>query len=111
MEDSIQDSLHNAEPGGFWLRGGALVIDNLLVTAVSAAIGAILAVVGLPELLRLMLNLAIAAAYFTWWPLAHEGQTIGKKAAGLSIVRMDGGPLTAGSLFLRWIGYALSSLT
>ncbi len=100
-----------AEAPGFWLRGGALVLDNFLVSAASALAGALLALVGLPQLLRLLVNVVLAAGYFTWWPMAHHGQTLGKKAAGLAIVRRDGADLTYGSLFLRWLGYLASAFT
>jgi uncharacterized membrane protein len=57
-----------------------------------------------------MLGLALSAAYFTYMPVAYGGQTIGKMAAGLAVVRTDGSSLDYGRAAGRWVGYYISSL-
>src|SRR5579883_2555215 len=99
------------EPAGFWLRGGALVIDNLILSVVTLTLAGIFRLVGLPGLLAAILNVAIPASYFTWMPAAKDGQTLGKRFAGLSIVTKDGGPVTYAQGFRRWLGYMLSAFT
>jgi hypothetical protein len=61
-------------------------------------------------LLRLI-NVILAAGYFTYMLAAHGGQTLGKRIAGIAVVRPDGSPLTYGRAFLRWVGYLVSMIT
>ena len=103
MEDNAAQS--EMRPAGFWIRAGAYLIDGLAL-AFPAAIG----YVSLPKPASMVYRLIVAAVYFTWMPLACNGQTLGKMAAGIGIVRTDGSPLTAGRLLARWLGYLLSSL-
>ena len=90
---------------GFWLRAGAYMIDGLVLALIS------LLAVPLPEALGLVARLLIPALYFTLMPVLAQGQTLGKRAAGLAIVRSDGSPLSYGRTFARWLGYLLSTIT
>jgi len=42
--------------------------------------------------------------------LAWKGQTIGKMAVRIKVVRRDGGSLSLGQAFVRWLGYLASAL-
>lgn len=42
--------------------------------------------------------------------LAWKGQTIGKMAVHIRVVRRDGGSLSLGQAFVRWLGYLASAL-
>ncbi len=91
---------------GFWLRAGAYMIDAVLVAIPSVALNWIL-----PETASIVARILLSAAYFTLLPAHNQGQTLGKMAAGVAIVRDDGSPLTLGRAFSRWLGYLLSGLT
>jgi uncharacterized RDD family membrane protein YckC/type II secretory pathway pseudopilin PulG len=91
---------------GFWLRAGAYMIDGVLV-----AIGSVVLSLILPETVSVVARVLLSAGYFTVMPVRCNGQTLGKMAAGVAIVRDDGSPLTYGRAFARWIGYLLSGLT
>jgi uncharacterized RDD family membrane protein YckC len=51
---------------------------------------------------------AIQAAYFVWFH-TKSGQTLGKKAARIRVVTIDGSPLTWGKALLRYIGMLIGS--
>jgi uncharacterized RDD family membrane protein YckC len=53
--------------------------------------------------MSVMLNMV----YFTYFH-GTTGQTLGKKLLGLRVVRTTGEPMTIGTAFLRWVGYAIS---
>jgi uncharacterized RDD family membrane protein YckC/type II secretory pathway pseudopilin PulG len=91
---------------GFWIRGGAYMIDGFLVAIVSIVLTMIL-----PGALGILARLLVSAGYFTVMPVMNQGQTVGKMAAGVAVVRDDGSPLTYGRAFVRWLGYLLSGIT
>ncbi len=110
---------------GFLARGMALGIDILLIhllyfcclCAVAAALWAHSPhwPVLLPSILFCLFPLFLLtfplfiAVYFLalhGW----QGQTLGKMFMGLRVVRADGGEVTPGLAFLRFIGYGLSIL-
>jgi len=100
------DAVESDISGGFWLRSGAYMIDGLLVV-----IASIFPSLLLPEAVRPLAQLLIAGSYFTLVPVACGGQTLGKMAAGMKIIREDGSPLTHGRACARWASYLLSSVT
>lgn len=89
---------------GFWLRGGAYMIDGMVVTAAGALTFL------LPGVIGGLARLAVSAAYFTLMPAMNGGQTLGKMAAGIAIVRDDGSELGAGRCLVRWLGYMISTI-
>ncbi|NNN06591.1 MAG: RDD family protein [Elusimicrobia bacterium] len=91
--------------GGFWLRGGAYMIDSLVVSIVGA-----LVFFPAPAPVQTAGRILTAVAYFTFVPVLWNGRTLGKSAAGLAIVREDGGPLSHLTTVLRYVGYLLSLL-
>jgi len=107
MDDNID---LNAEtiPAGFWMRAGAYMIDSILVSIPLVPLLVILKK-SAPEVGSLMKLLA-PLIYFTVVPVLYRGQTIGKRIAGIAIVRMDGSSLGYGRAFLRGVGYMISSL-
>ncbi len=92
-------------PGGFWLRGGAYMIDSLVVSVAGT-----LAFFVAPAPVQTAGRILTAVLYFTVVPVLWNGQTLGKSAAGLAILREDGQPLNHLTSFLRYIGYLLSLL-
>ncbi|MBU4176960.1 MAG: RDD family protein [Proteobacteria bacterium] len=109
---------------GFLARGMAMGIDILLIhllyfcclCAVAAVLWAHaphwLALI--PSLLMgLLLFLLSFPLFVTVYFLAlhgWQGQTLGKMFLGLKVVRDDGGEVTPGLAFLRFIGFCLSIL-
>lgn len=84
------------EPASFWVRGGASVLDSMLLAVVAVA-----GVPGLPILVGL--------AYKTYF-VSHDGQTPGKMAAGIRVIRADGEKVSAGRALGRAAGEYLSSI-
>jgi uncharacterized RDD family membrane protein YckC len=84
------------EPASFWVRGGASVLDSMLLAVVALA-----GVPGLPIL--------AALGYKTYF-VSHDGQTPGKMAAGIRVIRADGEKVTVGRALGRAAGEYLSSI-
>ena len=53
--------------------------------------------------IALLCNAISCLYYIIFW--SRDGQTLGKRATGLKVVRSDGRPLGAGRAILRLIGY------
>jgi uncharacterized RDD family membrane protein YckC len=92
-----------------WIRAGAYVIDTFIVMILGVPVHFVLWRSSPP--MGWLFNLVLPAAYFTVLPVIMNGQTLGKAAGGIAIVRTDGSPLTYGRAFLRWIGYMISTAT
>jgi uncharacterized RDD family membrane protein YckC len=109
---------------GFLARGMALGIDILLIHllyfgCLCAAAAALWAysphwLVLIPSLLLCLLLFLLSFPLFVavYFLALHgwQGQTLGKMFMGLRVVRVDGGEVTPGLAFLRFIGYGLSIL-
>ena len=102
------------ELSSWWARVGAEIIDLLVVSAIVYPLGYVL---GFPfgalfesdvsyvanryELLFGLLSLLPALAYFVPVMTFTNGQTLGKRAVGIRVVRADLKPMTAGVAALR----------
>jgi len=94
---------------GFWLRCAGWGIDTLLVTMVQMSAGAVLGVVAgnLSEggeivhmLLTFLLNALIAITYYVTFT-GYGGQTPGKMALRIKVIRTDGGEVSYGTAAMR----------
>jgi len=109
---------------GFLARGMALAIDILLIhliyfcclcTAATAlwALSPHWAIL-LPSiffgLLLFLFSFPLFIAVYFLALHGWQGQTVGKMFMGLKVVRVDGGEVTPGLAFLRFIAYGLSLL-
>ena len=122
--------------GGFWIRFLARFIDGILLGIVGfiiqlplgllmvgrlgglgrigdlqgpaalAALPSILALQGLSFLVGTALGLAYEMYFLT-----SRGATLGKMALGLKVIRVDGGPISAGRAAGRYFASWLSNLT
>lgn len=98
-------------PSGWWRRVGATIVDGLLVgiagTIVSAAIvSAADTSENATTALGALVGIVLAIAYYGVLmsrPGALNGQTLGKQATGIRVVRVDGQPVTFGFALLREI--------
>ncbi len=118
-------------PAGFWIRFVAVLIDGIILTIVNYFLSKPLTrlVAGLagglasqepsPEaLLRAIamayaLSVAVSFIPFFVYEVAFvgwRGQTPGKMALGLKIIRADGGDVDYIKAFIRWIGLIISGL-
>jgi uncharacterized RDD family membrane protein YckC len=109
------DQASPPRPAGFWIRAVALAIDGLVFLLVQASFHAIARAILGPEVEGVdsphgsagFFTLVFSAAYTTVLH-AVAGQTLGKSLVGIRVVATDGGPLTAGPAFLRYLAGFLS---
>jgi uncharacterized RDD family membrane protein YckC len=101
--------LPGGEPAGWWRRVGATVIDGLLI----GTVGAVLATIAAESTdasedattaIAAALGIVLGALYYGLLmsrPGARNGQTWGKQATEIRVVRVDGEPMTFGYALLR----------
>lgn len=108
---------------GFWMRYAALAIDWQVLGLPVALVG-VLAALAIPAMgarrastpavaavvLTLFLFVVLAVVAYSIWMHGKWGQTLGKMALGMKVIKMDGSPLGYGGAFLRWFGSVLSAL-
>lgn len=112
MSDQETAAPAQAEPeaAGFWVRGGAVAVDTLVLYAASTAVGLAFTFAGVPRLLNALTGYALGIAYYTWM-IAERGQTVGKMAAGVMVVRTDGSAVSLPRAAARYAGSILSTFT
>ncbi|MFP4642130.1 MAG: RDD family protein [Dehalococcoidia bacterium] len=87
---------------GFWRRLAAYLVDCTII-------GVMVGILNPFGVFGFVLPSIIAVVYFIgFW--AWIGQTPGKAALGVKIVRLDGTPINLGTAILRFIGYIISCL-
>jgi len=90
---------------GFWVRFAAIVIDWIIL----GVAGAILAAISTRAYFYGTMGWLLVAAYFiAFW--TWKGQTPGKMALDLKVIKADGGPVDLATAILRYIGYLVSGL-
>jgi uncharacterized RDD family membrane protein YckC len=111
------------KPAGFSMRYLALGIDWQVLALPVVVFGVLMAIAiplmvagGVPRSTALavvltlgLFLLGVVVAYSVWMH-GKWGQTLGKMALGMKVVRTDGSPLGYGGAFVRWIGSVLSAL-
>lgn len=110
-------------PAGFWLRVAAFLLDQVVIYMVSRAIffangaqesayvvdlGSELGVIDM--LWDVIVPLAIETVYFTV-TIGIWGRTIGKAAMRVKVVRTDGGRVSLGRAFGRYLAFYLNWMT
>ena len=116
---------------GFFSRAAAYILDRLIVFGIAFVILAVieyfLRLLGVEEWLqslsdRAMLNAGLAILLSTiginilvsiWYNIAFwvlSGQTPGKRALGVRVMRADGRRLSVGRALVRQVGYWISSI-
>jgi uncharacterized RDD family membrane protein YckC len=110
----MSNAKDTARYAGFWVRLVAFIIDGIIVGIVSFPVGAALSfstpwlraggyMVALIPILGGVASV-FGFLYFTiFW--AWRGQTLGKMAMRIRIVRTNGEPLSFGRAALRYLGY------
>jgi uncharacterized RDD family membrane protein YckC len=95
---------------GFWVRGGARAIDDTFVSSCLAGLALLLRYEGLPPRATSPAVILFGIAYYTL-TVGAWGQTFGKMAAGIKIIRRDGVPVGYGRAFARFFAFYLSVAT
>lgn len=95
----------HAEYAGFWVRFLAVFIDGIILGIVSLVLRLVLGVTAAG-----LFNIVIGAAYFVYCFSQWGGQTIGARAVGIKVVDGNGGLLSPGAAFIRWLGSIVSSI-
>jgi len=90
---------------GFWRRFAAYIIDAIILGAVSGILIAIMGAQQTTSLLSGAIGIIYIIGFWTW-----RGQTPGKMAMGVKIVKTDGSPIGIGRAILRYVGYFVSSI-
>lgn len=103
---------------GWWRRAGAVVIDGIVVGVPSLIVSSLISLLFYgsiedaflssefnvsEQLLTTAATLAIAVAYYCLIMPRTDGQTLGKMALDIRVVREDGGEITPGFAFKRQI--------
>jgi len=93
------------EYAGFWRRLVAYIIDAIILGAVS---GILIAIMGDPQTASWLISpigIIYIIGFWTW-----RGQTPGKMAMGVKIIKTDGSPIGIGRAILRYVGYLVSTI-
>lgn len=97
--------------GGFWIRAGALLLDNVILWVADYLIGflGMLMEGGTGVAITGVLSFIVNIGYATYFVGAY-GATPGKMACGLKVIRADGGKVSYARAFGRVWAQALSGL-
>src|SRR5215204_6036141 len=88
------------------IKGGILLILYLLAYFLGAATGNIPEVKdfsGYPAAIAFGLSVVVMMAYDVFFEVRNNGQTPGKRVAGVRVIRDGGGPVDFTSACLRWL--------
>lgn len=102
--------------GGFWIRFVAAMLDGIILTIVSMAIGIPLALrmaeydSTVVDAVNSLIQMLVGAAFVTFF-LGKYGATPGKMALGLKVVRSNGAEITYARAFARYWAEYLSFFT
>lgn len=88
-------------PAGFWARLGAVIVDGLFTLFIFGFVG--LALYGQFLVEGFSFIDILNTLYFLLLPIIWHGYTVGKKALGIRIVRIDDEKLGFGTMFMREI--------
>ncbi|MBM7662910.1 putative RDD family membrane protein YckC [Bacillus mesophilus] len=86
-------------PGGFWVRLGAAILDGILLFIVSALLNFALFQQFVSEPNNI--THAIDLLYYLLLPVFWYGYTVGKRALGIRIARVDGRKVGIGTMLMR----------
>ncbi len=90
---------------GFFIRLAAALIDGTILMVVGALLKKVLPFLGQP-----VFNTLLGAFYYIYLWVNMNGQTVGKRAMKIKIIREDGKPLTYQDAVLRYLGYIVSTI-
>ena len=88
--------------GGFWIRLAALLLDAILIGVIISIAIFIFNLDTSDRAVQTGESL-ISLLYFVLVPVLWYGYTVGKRLAGIRIVKMDGSNVTIGTILLRYV--------
>jgi uncharacterized RDD family membrane protein YckC len=108
--------MNGTRPAGFWIRALSALADFALFFLVQISFGYVAAVAVGPDVdevplfvpLVWVFTLLFAGLYTTVLHARVGGQTVGKMLTGVRVMGVEGGALSVGAAFLRFIGYFVS---
>ncbi len=101
MQDQVQQPAMSV---GFGERLVAYLIDAVILIVIDVVL-----IVALGPVAGRLLGFVLNVAYFVGFWTAG-GQTPGKMAMGLHVVKQDGSPIDGSTAALRYVGYILSGI-
>ena len=90
----------SVEPAGFWVRAGAYLVDGVILAVAGIGVG----------MVARGLGVLVGPVYKTIF-VSQGGQTPGKMAAGLRVIRADGEPVSLGRALARTAAEYVSMVT
>src|SRR2546425_1299036 len=95
----------SAPKAGFWIRVLAYLIDVVILLLVQLALGII------ARDSAGVLSFLVGIAYFVYfWSSYGNGRTVGMRALGLKVVRVDGSELTPVNALVRYVGLLVAAI-
>jgi len=94
------------EYAGFWLRLGAGVIDLLILGSVSGIIAYFFPALIVWMTSGVVISIVYWLGFWVW-----RGQTPGKMAVGVKVIRTDSSPVKWQCAICRCLGYVVSAIT
>ena len=94
------------EYAGFWVRLGAGVIDLLILGFIAGIIACFFPVPVIWVTSGLVISVAYWLGFWVW-----RGQTPGKMALGIKVIRTDSSPVKWQCALCRFLGYIVSVVT
>lgn len=88
----------------------ALLIDDLILLAASFGIGLLL-VPFLTDLTSILVGVALNAVYHWYFWTRRDGQTPGKRARNIRVIKADGTPISDMDALIRVFGYYVGRIT
>lgn len=109
--------MEQLRPAGFWIRVVAALVDMMLFAFVQFSLGVVATLLwarSADDSAFLQFAMALCTALFgllySTVLVSLGGQTIGKLAAGVRVVTLDGRVPTVGVALLRYLAYYVSAL-
>ncbi len=90
---------------GFWRRLVAVIIDGVILGAITGILMAIFGAQQTASWLGSVIGIIYVIGFWTW-----RGQTPGKMVMGIKIIKTDGSPIGIGRAVLRYVGYLVSTI-
>jgi uncharacterized RDD family membrane protein YckC len=94
------------EYAGFWVRLGAGVIDLLILGFIAGIIACFFPAPVIWVTSGLVISVAYWLGFWVW-----RGQTPGKMAVGIKVIRTDSSPVKWQCALCRFLGYIVSAVT
>jgi len=112
MKNDRQTGMEVYELAGLLERFAANIIDSFLLILPIMIVGAVIGSAGhrLPMQLMKFVLLAVPVSYHWFFWTRRDGQTPGKFALGIRVIKTDGGPISDVDAVIRAIGYHVSAM-